>query len=112
MGGPTAHPTGVTLASGDPPSSLNAPEGSLGCHLPLVAPGLVLWESCERVLALAGAASTGGRSVQGSTTQSVHRIKSNGETSYPAVGVVAESRDLLHNPDTGGEQEGMDVAEQ
>ena len=27
-GGPTAHPTGVTLASGDPYSSLNAPEGS------------------------------------------------------------------------------------
>ena len=31
MGGPTAHPTGVTLALGDPPSSLNAPGWSLGC---------------------------------------------------------------------------------
>ena len=29
MGGPTAHPTGVTLALGDPPNSLNAPGGSL-----------------------------------------------------------------------------------
>ena len=29
MGGPTAHPTGVTLASGDPPNSLNAPGGAL-----------------------------------------------------------------------------------
>ena len=33
MGGPTAHPTGVTLALGDPPRSLNAPGGSLG-YLP------------------------------------------------------------------------------
>ena len=30
MGCPTAHPTGVTLALGDPPRSLNAPGGSLG----------------------------------------------------------------------------------
>ena len=29
MGGPTAYPTGVTLASDDPPKSLNAPEGAL-----------------------------------------------------------------------------------
>ena len=29
MGGPTAHPTGVTLASGDPPNSLNAHGGVL-----------------------------------------------------------------------------------
>ena len=27
MGGATAHPTGATLASGDPPVSLNAVEG-------------------------------------------------------------------------------------
>ena len=42
MGGHTAHPAGVTLASGRPPNSLNAPEGSPGCHMPWVAPGLVL----------------------------------------------------------------------
>ena len=29
MGGPIAHPTGVTLASDDPPKSLNAPGGTL-----------------------------------------------------------------------------------
>ena len=29
IGGPTAHPTGVTLALGDPPRSLNAPGGAL-----------------------------------------------------------------------------------
>ena len=45
MGGPTVHPTGVTLASGDPPSSLNAPGWSLGCHhLREVAPELALLE--------------------------------------------------------------------
>ena len=30
MGGPTAHPTGATLALGDPPRSLNASGESLG----------------------------------------------------------------------------------
>ena len=39
MGGPTAHPTGVTLALGDPPRSLNAPGGSLDCFLPQEARG-------------------------------------------------------------------------
>ena len=29
MGGPTVHPTGVTLALGDPPRSLNDPGGAL-----------------------------------------------------------------------------------
>ena len=33
MGGPTAHPTGATLALGDPPRSLNASGESLG-YLP------------------------------------------------------------------------------
>ena len=61
IGGPTSHPTGVTLASGVPPSSLKVFDWSLDCHLPGVAPGLVLWENREQVLTLAGAASTGGR---------------------------------------------------
>ena len=33
MGGATAHPTGATLASGDPPVSLNAMGGLGSCHL-------------------------------------------------------------------------------
>ena len=33
MGGPTAHPTGATLALGEPPKSLNASGESLG-YLP------------------------------------------------------------------------------
>ena len=115
MGGPTAHPTGVTLASGDPPSSLNVSEGSLDCsHLPEAAPGLVLSGSRELVPSLVGAVSTGGRSERGSETQSgpLRRIGSSGEASCPAVGVVAENRvPHPYNPDTGGRQEGMEVAE-
>ena len=46
MGGPTEHPTGVTLASGDPTISLNAPGWSPGCHHLLeVAPELALLAS-------------------------------------------------------------------
>ena len=33
MGEPTAHSTGVTLALGDPPRSLNALGGNLDCFL-------------------------------------------------------------------------------
>ena len=49
MGGPTAHPTGATLALGDPPRSLNAPGECLGYLLgrgvlPL-APGVGLEQS-------------------------------------------------------------------
>ena len=43
MGGPTAHPTGATLALGDPPKSLNAPERGRGYHLLQGAPGFVPW---------------------------------------------------------------------
>ena len=63
---------------------------------------------------IAGVASAGGRSEQGSGTQSVppRRIKRSKETSYPAVGMVAENRGLpSHSPDTGGEQEVMEAAE-
>ena len=43
MDDPTAHPTGATLALGDPPQSLNAPEEGLGYHLGWGAPGFVPW---------------------------------------------------------------------
>ena len=115
MGGPTAHPTGVTLASGDPTSSLNAPGGSFGRnYLREVALELALLEDRERYLALAGAVSAGGRSKLGSVTQSglLPHIGSNEEAVCPVVGEVAESRDLhLHNPGTSGGQEDMEVAE-
>ena len=115
MGGPTTHPTGVTLTSGDPPSSLNAPGESLGCHyLREVALELALLEDRELYLALAGTVSAGGRSDLGSGTQSglLPHIGSNEEAVCPVVGEVAESRDLHpRNPGTGGGQEGMEVAE-
>ena len=103
------------MASGDPPSSLNVSEGSFDCSHPLgVAPGLVLLGNCKRVLVIVGAVSAGGRSERVSGTQSVplRRMGSSGAASCPAVGVVAESRVLaLHNPDTGGGEEGIEVAE-
>ena len=48
MGGPTAHPTGSTLALGDPPRSLNASGESLGYLLGWEAQGLVPWVGLER----------------------------------------------------------------
>ena len=53
MGGATAHPTGATLASGDPPVSLNAIGGLESCHLLEVAPRLGLLELVWLVPALA-----------------------------------------------------------
>ena len=115
MGGPTAHPTGITLASGDPPNSLNAPGGSLGRFRLLEAvQGLVLLEDLEQYLVLAGTVGAGGRSERGSGTQSdppLH-IGSSEEVFCPAVGQVANNRVLRpRNPDTGGGQEDMEVAE-
>ena len=42
MGGAKAHPTGATLASGDPPVSLNAMGGLKSCHQLVGAPRLGL----------------------------------------------------------------------
>ena len=115
MGGPTTHPTGVTLASGDPPNSLNAPGGSLDClHLPEAAPGLVLFGNRWWDPSHVGAVSAGGRSERGSGRQNgpLRRIGSSGEAFCRVVGVVAENM-VPHprNLDTGGGQEGMEVAE-
>ena len=115
MGGPTARPTGVTLASGDPPNSLNVPGGILGCsHLLEAAPGLVLLGNRKWDPALVGAVSAVGRSERGSERQNgpLRRIGSSGEAFCPVGGVVAENMvPHLRNPDTGGGQEVMAVAE-
>ena len=113
MGGPTAHPTGVTLASSDPPKSLNAPGGSLDCFLLREAREPGLEEGREWFLWLVGATSAVGGSERGSDRQSgpLHRIKSSGEVSYPAVGVVAESMvPLPRNLDTIDGQVGKGAA--
>ena len=108
MGGPTAHPTGVTLASGDPPNSLNAHAGSFGRHLLREAvPKPVLWEDRERYLAFVGAASIGGRSEPGSVTQGgpfLHR-ESSKEVACPSAGEEAGNMGrLLGSPSRGGER--------
>ena len=49
MGGPTSHPTGVTLASGDPSNSLTVCWGEFGSRPRAeVAPGFVLEAGRER----------------------------------------------------------------
>ena len=71
MGGPTAHPTGVTLASGDPSNSLTARWGWSGSRpLEAAAPVFVLEEVRGRWLVLAGKRGVGGPGGQGSWTQS------------------------------------------
>ena len=113
MGGPTAHPTGVTLALGDPPRSLNAPGGSPGYCLVQEAREPDLLVDHERFLGLAGATSAAAESERGSDRQSglPHRIGNSVEASCLAVGVVTENMGLLpRNRDTTGGQVGKEVA--
>ena len=114
MGGPTAHPTGVTLAIGDPPRSLNAPGGSSGC-LPAQeaqAPGLLVGHARFPGLVATISAATG--SGRGSDRRSglLHRRGSSVEASCRAVGTEAENMGLLpRNRDTIGGQVGKETAE-
>ena len=57
MGGATAHPTGATLASGDPPVSLNAMGRFESYHSPVAVLILGLVGASWLVPALAGAAA-------------------------------------------------------
>ena len=57
MGGPTAHPIGATLALGDPPRSLNAPEESFSYLLGRGAPGFFPWVGLEQFPVLVVATS-------------------------------------------------------
>ena len=105
MGSPTAHPTGVTLALGDPTRSLNAPGGSPGCCLVKEAREPNLLDGHERFLGLAGATSAAAESERGSDRRSglPHRIGSSVEASCLAVGVVTKNTGLLpRNRDTTG----------
>ena len=114
MGGPTAHPTGVTLASDDPPKSLNAPGESPGCLLTREAQEPGLWVGHGRFLRLAAVISAAARSGQGSDRQNgpPHRTGSSEEAFCRAVGVEAENRGLLpHNPGTTGGKVGKEAAE-
>ena len=71
MGGPTAHPTWVTLASGDPSNRLTAHWGWSGSRpLGAVAPVFVLEAVRGRWCVLVGEGGIGGPGGQGSWTQS------------------------------------------
>ena len=107
MGGPTAHPTGVTLASDDPPKSLNAPGGSPGFLPAREAQEPGLWVGHERFLGLVAAISSAARSGQGSDRQNgpPRHTRSSEEAFGLAVGVETENRDLLpHNRVASGGQ--------
>ena len=109
MGGPTAHPTGVTLASDDPPKSFNGPGGNPGCLLAWEAQEPGLWLGHGQFLGVAAVISAAARSEQGSDRQSgpPHRRGSSEEAFCLAVGVGLENRGLLpHNSDTSGVQVG------
>ena len=94
MGGPTAHPTGVTLALGDPPRSLNAPGGSLGYLPGQGVQGLVPLVVLERFPGPVGAADAAVMYGRGSGMRSdlPHHRRNIEEVSYPAAGVEGESR--------------------
>ena len=67
MGGPTMHPTGVTLASGAPFNSLTVRWGLSGiCPLEAAAPGFVLVAGHGHWCLLAGGEGIGGPVGQGS----------------------------------------------
>ena len=113
MGGPIAHPTGVTLALGDPPRSLNAPGVSPGCCLVQEAREPDLWVSHEWFPGLAGATSAAAESERGSDRRSglPHLIGSSIEAFCLAVVVVTENMGLLpRNRDTTGGQVGKEAA--
>ena len=84
MGGATAHPTGATLASGDPPVSLNAMGWLESCHSPVGALILGLVGAFWLVLASASVAAACG---QGNGRQSAP-LRHRGST-LPAVCPVA-----------------------
>ena len=56
MGGATAHPTGATLALGDPSVSLNVPQRSLSCHRLQGVPIIFTWAAVWLALVLVAAA--------------------------------------------------------
>ena len=100
MGGATAHPTGATLALGDPSVSLNAPQRSLGYHrrqgVLVLAPWVAVWLVLVPVAA-AGAATEFGQD-SGMRSAPLHHRGSTAVAFCLTVS-VPESREVLqfHN---------------
>ena len=109
MGGPTAHPTGVTLASGDPSNSLTVRWGELGSRsLGAAAPVFVLKVVRGRWRVLAGEEGTGGLGGPGSWIRSGLPLRrgSSVEVVDPSVGGESGRTEDLHClPGRGGERE-------
>ena len=93
MGGATAHPTGATLALGDPSVSLNAPQRSLGYHRQqgalILAPWAAVWLALVPV-AIACAATEFGQD-SGMRSASLHHRGSTAVAFCPTV-FVPESK--------------------
>ena len=108
MGCPTAHPTGASLALGDPPKSLNAPEGGLGYHLAWGAPGFVPCVGLWRFPAPVAAACIVIWYWQGSDRRSgpPRRRGSTAEASYLTASSGHESMSSLLNSQNMGNDPG------
>ena len=115
MGGPTAHQTGVTLALGDPPNSLNAPGGSLGYFPEREAREPAPLAVLEWFPGLAVAAGVVAVSERDSDKRSgpPRRRGSITEASCLAVCVEVDNMGPLHrNQGMAGSQEGAEVVVQ
>ena len=109
MGGPTAHPTGVTLASGDPSNSFTVRWGEFGSR-PRVAPApvFVLEAVRRRWRVLAGGEGAGELDGPGSWRQSVLPLCRGSSVVVvdPSVGGEGVRTEDLHcTPGRGGEWE-------
>ena len=114
MGGPTAHPTGVTLASADPSNSLTVRWGEFGSRPQAeVAPGFVLESGSERWCVPAGRGGAGGLDGPDSWRRNVLPLRrgSSGEVVYPFVGVVDGKREVPQDISGRGGERGRGQAE-
>ena len=115
MGGPTSHPTGVTLATGDPSNSLTVRWGELGSRPQVVAaPVFVLEVVCGRWRVLAGGEGAGELEGPGSWRRSVLPLRRGSSVAVvdPSVGGEGGRTEDLHcTPSRGGGREREEAVE-
>ena len=108
MGGPTAHPTGINLASGDPSNSLTVRWGEFGSRPRIAAaPVFVLEAVRERWRALADREGAGELYGPGSWRRSVLPLRKGSSVVVvdPSVGGEGGRTEDLHcTPGRGGER--------
>ena len=112
MGGATAHPTGATLALGDPSVSLNAPQRSRGYHRQQGVLGLAPWVAIWLVPVPVAAAGAATEFRQDSGMRSVlPRHRGCTEVAFCLTAVsVPEGMEALHlNHNTEADLGGMGV---